>query len=49
MSEDEFSDYWVNKHGPLATEWLLRCGILRYVQVSTALILHMIYMFIHLT
>ena len=33
MTEDEFSDYWVNNHGPLATEWLLRCGIVRYVQV----------------
>ncbi|CAH0047584.1 unnamed protein product [Clonostachys solani] len=34
-TEDEFSDYWVNKHGPLATEWLLRCGIVRYVQYHT--------------
>src|SRR4051812_24800177 len=27
--------YWINKHGPLATDWLLRCGIIRYVQYHT--------------
>lgn len=37
MSEEEFSKYWVYNHGPLATEWLMRCGIVRYVQVGKAL------------
>lgn len=35
-TETEFNKYWANKHGPLATEWLLRCGIVRYVQVSAS-------------
>jgi hypothetical protein len=37
MTEQEFTHYWVHKHGPLATDWLLRCGILRYVQVRDTL------------
>ena len=32
-TEEEFNKYWAYEHGPLATEWLLRCGIQRYVQV----------------
>ncbi|KAF2003951.1 NAD(P)-binding protein [Amniculicola lignicola CBS 123094] len=31
-TEDEFNKYWAYKHGPLATEWLQRNGIIRYVQ-----------------
>ncbi|KAG9231276.1 EthD domain-containing protein [Amylocarpus encephaloides] len=34
-TEEEFNQYWANQHGPLASEWLLRCGILRYVQYHT--------------
>ncbi|KAB5513243.1 EthD domain-containing protein [Coniochaeta sp. 2T2.1] len=34
-TEEEFNKYWAYQHGPLATEWLLRCGILRYVQYHT--------------
>ena len=33
-TEEEFNKYWAYQHGPFATEWLLRCGIVRYVQVS---------------
>lgn len=33
MSENEFNNYWAYEHGPLVTEWLLRCGIIKYVQV----------------
>jgi hypothetical protein len=36
MTEEEFNKYWAYTHGPLATAWLLRCGILRYVQVCHA-------------
>lgn len=32
-TEAEFNHYWAYQHGPLALEWLLRCGIVRYVQV----------------
>jgi len=34
ITEDEFNKYWAYKHGPLATEWLLRCGIVKYTQVN---------------
>jgi hypothetical protein len=33
MTEDEFNKYWAYEHGPLAVDWLLRCKIVRYVQV----------------
>lgn len=36
-TEEEFNKYWAYKHGPFATEWLLRCGIVRYVQVCLLL------------
>ncbi|KAG9240257.1 EthD domain-containing protein [Calycina marina] len=32
ISEDAFNKYWAYTHGPLATEWLLRCGIIKYTQ-----------------
>lgn len=32
-TEDEFNKYWAYKHAPLATNWLLRCGIIKYTQV----------------
>ncbi|OAA62524.1 Dimeric alpha-beta barrel [Niveomyces insectorum RCEF 264] len=35
-TEQEFHEYWANKHGPLALQWLLRCGIVRYVQYHTS-------------
>lgn len=35
-TEEEFNKYWAYEHGPLALDWLLRCGIVRYVQVSPA-------------
>ncbi|KAJ4351920.1 uncharacterized protein N0V89_007264 [Didymosphaeria variabile] len=35
MSEDEFNRYWAYEHGPLATDWLRRSGIVRYVQYHT--------------
>lgn len=35
-TEDEFNKYWAYKHGPLATEWLQRNGIVKYVQVSSS-------------
>jgi hypothetical protein len=35
-TEEEFNKYWAYTHGPLATDWLLRCGIVRYVQVRTS-------------
>ncbi|KAH6662585.1 EthD domain-containing protein [Halenospora varia] len=34
-TEEEFNKYWAYKHGPLATEWLLRCGIVKYTQYHT--------------
>ncbi|KAF2794250.1 hypothetical protein K505DRAFT_242551 [Melanomma pulvis-pyrius CBS 109.77] len=34
-TEDEFNKYWAYKHGPLATEWLQRNGIIKYVQYHT--------------
>lgn len=36
-TEDEFNKYWAYKHGPLATEWLQRNGIIKYVQVGFGL------------
>jgi hypothetical protein len=33
ISEDNFHSYWAHEHGPLAAEWLKRCGIVKYVQV----------------
>lgn len=33
-TEEEFNKYWAYEHGPLALDWLLRCGIVRYVQVG---------------
>ncbi|KAH7312449.1 EthD domain-containing protein [Stachybotrys elegans] len=35
ISEEEFSHYWAHKHGPLASEWLKRNRIVRYVQYHT--------------
>ncbi|KAF7551828.1 hypothetical protein G7Z17_g4761 [Cylindrodendrum hubeiense] len=34
-TEEEFNKYWAYQHGPLATPWLQRCGIVRYVQYHT--------------
>ncbi|KAL1901980.1 hypothetical protein Sste5346_001686 [Sporothrix stenoceras] len=34
-TEEEFNKYWAYEHGPLALDWLLRCGIVRYVQYHT--------------
>jgi hypothetical protein len=34
ISEEFFHRYWAHEHGPLAAEWLKRCGIVKYVQVS---------------
>lgn len=34
-TEEEFNKYWAYEHGPLALDWLLRCGIVRYVQVGS--------------
>lgn len=36
-TEEEFNKYWAYQHGPLALGWLLRCGIVRYVQVFQSL------------
>lgn len=36
-TEEEFNKYWAYTHGPLATDWLLRYGIVRYVQVTFSL------------
>ncbi|KAL2208470.1 hypothetical protein CC79DRAFT_1395462 [Sarocladium strictum] len=36
VSEDEFHQYWAHEHGPLAAEWLKRCGIVKYVQYHTS-------------
>lgn len=36
-TEEEFSKYWAYKHGPLATDWLKRNGIIKYVQVNSPL------------
>lgn len=33
-TEDEFNKYWAYNHGPLATDWLQRNGIIKYTQVS---------------
>ena len=33
-TEEEFNKYWAYKHGPLATDWLQRNGIIKYTQVS---------------
>lgn len=33
ISEEDFHRYWAHEHGPLAAEWLKRCGIVKYVQV----------------
>lgn len=30
-TEEEFNKYWACKHGPLATDWLQRSGIIEYV------------------
>ncbi|KAH8173539.1 ethD domain-containing protein [Sarocladium implicatum] len=35
ISEDAFHRYWAYEHGPLAAEWLKRCGVLKYVQYHT--------------
>ncbi|KAF2840325.1 hypothetical protein M501DRAFT_1015385 [Patellaria atrata CBS 101060] len=35
LSEEEFNRYWAHEHGPLATEWLRRCGIIKYTQYHT--------------
>ncbi|KAF2265055.1 hypothetical protein CC78DRAFT_567836 [Lojkania enalia] len=34
-TEDEFNKYWAYKHGPLATDWLQRNGIIKYSQYHT--------------
>lgn len=33
ISEDDFDRYWATNHGPLISDWLLRNGIVKYVQV----------------
>lgn len=33
-TEVEFHKYWANVHAPMVQEWLIRCGVLKYVQVS---------------
>ena len=33
ISEEAFHQYWAHEHGPLAAEWLKRCGGVKYVQV----------------
>ncbi|KAF2439925.1 hypothetical protein P171DRAFT_342588, partial [Karstenula rhodostoma CBS 690.94] len=35
ISEDEFYKEWAYEHGPLATEWLQRSGIVKYVPYHT--------------
>jgi hypothetical protein len=37
ITEDDFHRFWAHEHGPLAAEWLKRCGIVKYVQVSISL------------
>ena len=32
-TEEQFHSYWANRHGPLVSDWLLRSGIVKYVQV----------------
>ncbi|KAF2635235.1 hypothetical protein P280DRAFT_536532 [Massarina eburnea CBS 473.64] len=34
-TEEQFSKYWANNHGPLAIDWLQRNGIVKYVQYHT--------------
>ncbi|KAK0391454.1 hypothetical protein NLU13_0955 [Sarocladium strictum] len=36
ISEEDFHRYWAHEHGPLAAEWLKRCGIVKYVQYHTS-------------
>jgi hypothetical protein len=33
LSEDEFSEHWTHKHGPLITSWLQRHNCVKYIQV----------------
>ncbi|WP_367669710.1 EthD domain-containing protein [Streptomyces sp. DT2A-34] len=35
MSKADFYDYWLNQHGPLATELVKKLGAYRYVQSHT--------------
>lgn len=35
ISEEQFHKYWAEYHGPLVTSWAIRCGVIKYNQVST--------------
>jgi len=34
MTEDEFNQYWTQKHAPLVSDWLAKYGVIKYTQVS---------------
>jgi hypothetical protein len=35
MTEDEFHEYWNNKHQSVVKDWLVKHGVIKYVQVSS--------------
>ncbi|KAJ2990137.1 hypothetical protein NUW58_g3105 [Xylaria curta] len=35
LSEDEFHNYWAEKHPPVVNKWLAKHGVIKYVQYHT--------------
>jgi hypothetical protein len=40
LSQEEFNKHWSEKHAELASKWVAKYGIIRYVQVGILGLMH---------